>query len=318
MIKKRNLGKTRFQVSEIGLGGSQLGEKIIINNERDLGFGGMNDNTAKSIINEAISLGINVFDTADTYSLGSSELRLGSNLKKIRKNIFLCTKGGNMIIAPPKYDITYNNLIASLDRSLIRLQTDYVDVFQVHTPPKTEKEFNEIERVFREIKDEGKTKFCGISVGIKYDEGIEILNRDLVDTIQIYFSLIDEKPLKELLPLAKKKNIGVIVAEPLAQGLLTKKYKSGHIFPKYDSRSKDYPKKLLEKKLKRVKQFEFLINRERSLNQIALSYVLSRDEISTCIPGAKSLEQLKSNVASTEIKLDENELKMIKEIQEKW
>ena len=318
MIKKRNLGKTGIQVSEIGLGGFQLGEKTIINNERDLGFGGMSENTAKAIINQAVLFGINVFDTADIYSLGNSELRLGRNLKKIRDKIFLFTKGGNMIIAPPKYDITYNNLVASLDRSLLRLQTDYVDVFQVHVPPKTEKEFKEIERFFNHIKEQGKAKFCGISVGVRYDEGIEILHRDLADTIQIYFSLIDEEPLNELLPLAKKRNVGVIVAEPLAQGLLTKKYELGHIFPKDDLRSSDYSKELLEKKLRRVKQFEFLISKERSMSQIALSYILSRDEISTCIPGVKSVEQLSSNVNATNIKLDSNELKIIKEIQEKW
>ena len=318
MIKKRKLGKTGIQVSEIGLGGFQLGERTVINNERDMAFGGMDENAAESIIKEAIRLGINVFDTADIYSLGNSEVRLGKNLKTLRDKIVLLTKGGNMIITPPNYDISYNNLVASLERSLIRLQTDYVDLFQVHVPPKTEKEFLDVERVFKQIKNEGKARFCGISVGIRYSEGIEIIKRDLVDVIQIYFSLIDEKPLKELLPLAKKKNVGVIVAEPLAQGLLTNKYKPGHIFPKDDLRSNDYSKQLLEKKLKRVKQFDFLLKEKRTLNQVALSYILTRDEISTCIPGAKSVEQLRSNVLASNMKLDENELKMIAEIQEKW
>ena len=208
--------------------------------------------------------------------------------------------------------------MASIDRSLNRLQTDYVDLFQVHVPPKTEKEFADVEKVFNDIKSEGKAKYCGISVGIRYEQGKEIIKRKLADSIQIYFSLIDQKPLKELLPLAKKNNIGVIVAEPIAQGLLTNKYKIGHTFPKNDLRSNGYSKQLLEKKLKRVKQFNFLIKKNRTLNQAALAYVLSREEVSTCIPGAKSTEQLISNVTSSKIKLNQPELKKIEEIQVEW
>jgi aryl-alcohol dehydrogenase-like predicted oxidoreductase len=157
-----------------------------------------------------------------------------------------------------------------------------------------------------------------VSVGIRYDKGIEVINRKLADVIQIYFSLIDQIPLNELLPLAKKNNVGVIVAEPLAQGLLTNKYKPGHVFPKNDLRSSDYSKQLLEKKLQRVKQFNFLIKKDRTLNQAALAYILSRNEISTCIPGTKSIEQLRSNVSASNIILDKNELKMIEDIQDEW
>ena len=148
--------------------------------------------------------------------------------------------------------------------------------------------------------------------------GSEIIKRGIVDAIQIYFSLIDSKPLKELLPLAKKEGVGVIIAEPLAQGLLTNKYKKGHIFPENDLRSNIYSRELLEKKLKRVEQFQFLIKENRTLNQAALAYILTRNEISTCIPGSKSIQHLKSNIESVNVKLENSELKMINEIQEKW
>jgi len=318
MIKKRRLGKTEIYVSEIGLGGWQLGEPTIINNQPSTAFGGMDEKTALSIIRKAIELGINTFDTADIYSLGNSEYRLGKALKEYRSDVNIFTKGGNIMGNPAGHDISYHHLMASIDRSLNRLQTDYVDLFQVHVPPKTEQEFTDVEKVFNDIKSEGKSRHCGISVGIRYEQGKEIIKRKLADSIQIYFSLIDQKPLKELLPLAKKNNIGVIVAEPLAQGLLTNKYKIGHIFPKNDLRSSGYSKQLLEKKLKRVKQFNFLIKKDRTLNQAALAYILSKEEVSTCIPGAKSTKQLISNAISSKIKLNQPELKKIKEIQEEW
>ena len=318
MIKKRRLGQTKIYVSEIGLGGWQLGEPTIINNLPDTAFGGMDEKTALAIIRKAIELGINTFDTADVYSLGNSEYRLGKALKEYRSDVNIFTKGGHIVSNPTRHDISYHHLMASIDRSLNRLQTDYVDLFQVHVPPKTEKEFADVEKAFDDIKSEGKARYCGISVGIRYEQGKEIIKRKLADSIQIYFSLIDQKPLKELLPLAKKNNIGVIVAEPLAQGLLTNKYKIGHTFPKNDLRSNGYSKQLLEKKLKRVKQFNFLINKNRTLNQAALAYILSKEEVSTCIPGAKSKKQLISNVTSSKIELNQPELKKIKEIQKEW
>jgi len=318
MLEKRRLGKTDILVSEIGLGGFQLGEKTIINDNVNTSFGGMNEDNSISLIQKAVELGVNTFDTADVYSLGNSEYRLGKALKNFRDEVNIFTKAGNIISNPGQIDISYHHLMAAIDRSLERLQTDYVDLFQIHVPPQTEKEFAEIEKVFSEVKSENKSRYCGISVGIRYDMGLEIIRRGIADSIQIYFSLIDTDPLKELLPLAKKYNIGVIIAEPLAQGLLSNKYKVGHIFPSTDLRSNGYTTKLLEKKLKRVKQFEFLINENRTLNQAALAYILTKDEISTCIPGAKSIEQLESNILSKDIELNQIELNKINEIQNSW
>jgi len=318
MNNKRRLGKTDIVVSEIGLGGFQLGEKIIINNEANATFGGMSEKDAIELINKAVGLGINSFDTADVYGMGSSEYRLGKALKEIRKDVKIFTKAGNTFSNPAQRDISYHHLMASINRSLKRLQTNYVDLFQVHVPPKTEKEFSDVEKTFNEIRSEQKAKYFGISVGIRYEEGLEVIRRGIVDTIQIYFSLIDPKPLKELFPLAKKNNVGIIVAEPLAQGLLTNKYKIGHTFPKNDLRSGVYSKELIDKKLKRVNELNFLIKDNRSMNQAALSYVLSKEEVSLCIPGAKSIDQLLSNVKSSELKLEEFEIRKISELQKKW
>ena len=324
MINKRKLGKTDLFVSEIGLGGYQLGGLSRIN-DIPTAFGDMDEKTAISIINTAMELGINTFDTADFYSLGKSEIRLGKAVKKYRNQVNLFTKAGAVasysdIVSDTAVhiDLSYHHLMASVDRSLKRLGIDFLDVFQIHKSPQSEEDFQNIEKAFHRIKSEGKSRYCGASVGINYESGIELMKRGLVDTLQIYFSLIDPIPLNELLPIAKQEGVGIIVAEPLAQGLLTGKYTPDHVFSHSDLRSHIYDSNLLQKKLKRSQEFQFLINENRDASQVALSYVLSMDEVSTCIPGVKSVEQLKSNSLASEIKLSKEELEKIKSIQQRW
>tara|TARA_B100001559_G_C16436854_1_gene592521 strand:- start:143 stop:1111 length:969 start_codon:yes stop_codon:yes gene_type:complete len=320
MINKRKLGKTDLLVSEIGLGGYQLGGLSRIN-DIPTAFGDMDEKTAINIINAAMELGINTFDTADFYSLGKSEIILGKAVEKYRDKVNLFTKAGSVASYTDiafDIDLSYHHLMASIDRSLRRLGTDFVDIFQIHKVPQSEEDFQNIEKAFHRIKSEGKSRYCGASVGINYESGIELMKRGLVDTLQLYFSLIDPIPLNELLPLAKQEGVGIIIAEPLAQGILTGKYHPDHVFPHSDIRNHVYDSNLLQKKLKRSQEFQFLINENRNANQVALSYVLSRNEVSTCIPGVKSVEQLKSNFLASEIKLSKEELEKIKSIQQRW
>lgn len=316
MLKKRRFGKTKLLVSEIGLGCWQLGGLTTINKTATT-YGNVNEKTADKIIKQAIELGINVFDTADVYSLGNSERRLGKRLKHNRKNFHIFTKAGGVPTYsnenPFEIDLSYHHLISALDRSLKRLQTDYVDLFQIHTFPKNEEDFSNIEKAFETIKSENKARYCGVSIGREYDQGIELIERNLVDSLQIYFSLLDFGAIEKLLPLAKKNGIGIIAAEPLGQGFLTGKYKKNHNFSHTDIRNR-YPKKLIGRLIDQSKKFEFLKTKFRSLNQIALAYVLNRDEISTCIPGVKNTKQLKSNISS-KILLTQKEINQITKIQ---
>ena len=320
MIKKRKLGNTDLFVSEIGLGCYQLGGSSKIN-DIPIAFGDIDEKSATNIINEAMELGINTFDTADFYSLGKSESRLGNAVKQHRNEIHIFTKAGSVPSNSDTVfdiDLSYHHLMSSIDRSLKRLETDYVDLFQIHKSPQSEKEFRSIEKAFGEIKSEGKARFCGASVANRYQIGIELMKRGLVDTLQLYFSLIDPAPLNELFSVAKHEGVGIIIAEPLAQGMLTGKYKPDHVFPDLDIRNHSYDKNLLRKKLEKSQEFKFLVNEDRTASQVALSYVLSRNEVSMCIPGAKSIEQLKSNVLASELKLSEEELKKIESVQQEW
>ena len=320
MLKHKRLGKTSLQVSEIGLGCWQLGGLVTIGGVT-ITYGDFNEEDAYKIIDKSLDLGINCFDTADFYSLGGSERRLGKALKEKRSDVYIFTKAGYI----PTYtetkiseqDLSYNYLLSAIDRSLNRLGTDYVDLFQTHFAPQTEEDFKNIEKAFDKIKSENKAKYCGVSIGYEYEKGIELIERGLVDSLQIFFSLLDNKARTQLFPLAKKFNVGIIAAEPLAQGFLTGKYDHNTIFPKNDVRNR-IGKNDIENKVKKANDFQLLLNESKTMNQLEIAYILSHEEVSTCIPGVKTTEQLKSNVSSSEIKLTLDELEEIGNIQSKW
>ena len=320
MLKRRRLGKTSLQVSEIGLGCWQLGGELNINGVSTT-YGNVTKENAKAIVECALDFGVNTFDTADVYSLGQSERRLGEILKERRNDVYIFTKAGNVLTYTEttlsEWDFSDNYLISAINRSLKRLDTDYIDLFQVHIPPESEDDFRNVENAFEKIKSENKANYCGVSIGNQFEKGIELIERGLVDTLQVFFSLLDFNASKKLFSVAKKHNIGLIVAEPLAQGFLTGKYQKQTVFPKNDLRTR-FTRDEIKTKVEKANDFQIFVNENWTMNQIALLYVLSHDVVSTCIPGAKSVEQLKSNLTSHERKLYPNELEKIKEIQQKW
>ena len=318
MINKRQLGKTNLQISEIGLGCWPIGGLSSINNI-PITYGDLSEFSAKEILLNSFKMGVNVFDTADIYSLGNSEKRIGTFLKEFRSEIHIFTKAGFVpstnFPRPFELDLSYNHLSASLDRSLNRLKTNYVDLFQAHSPPQSNTDFEQLEKTFTKIKREGKALYCGVSIGNEYEKGIELIKRGLVDSLQIYFSLLNFQPILKLFPIAKKYGVGLIIAEPLEQGFLSGKYSVKHIFPKTDERSK-YKKIEISNKIELANKFNVLTNENRTLSQLSLAYILNKDEVSTCIPGAKSISQLRANCSSSSIKLTNDDLKIIKDIQQ--
>ena len=147
------------------------------------------------------------------------------------------------------------------------------------------------------------------------DIGIELIERGMVDALQLYYSIVDFEAENKILPLAKKNHIGIIASEPLAQGFLTGKYKKNFVFPQEDLR-RNIPKSEIIKRCTISKKLENISNESMSISQIALSYVLHREEVSTCIPSAKTIQQLVSNCNAAKIELTEKEISKIRYIQE--
>jgi len=311
-MKKRKLGKTNLMVSEIGFGCRSLGGKLTINGIGTT-FANLTFTNACKLINAAINSGITVFDTADSYSFGNSEKRLGEIIKGRRDDLQIFTKAGAIPSGDQnrtfEIDLSYNHLLAAVDRSLKRLHIEYVDLFQTHAVPTSELEIEDVSKAFDKMKAENKIRYCGISVGNSIQKGIEILEYDFIDCIQVSLSMINKDALEELIPKAKKKRIGIIINRPLSEGFLSS-FKIKKNRKKTDIRYRYSKNKLLEIS-KKINKLNFLKKEQFRLSQIALKYVLSKKEISTCIISSNTLKQLKANISSTEIPMKEKILKKI-------
>ena len=312
-MKKRKLGKTNLLVSEIGFGCRSIGGKKP--HEANTIFSDISKENAEQIIDFAIESGINTFDTSDSYSTGRSEIRLGESISKRRSDVYIFTKGGTEFLNETKTksrtNLSPEYLLNSLNNSLKRLQTDYVDLFQTHGIPKLE-DVEGIITAFEKIKSENKARYCGISIGNAISRGLELIDYDFIDCIQISFSLINRDALDELIPKCFKKGIGIIVSRPLNEGFLSDFIIKKHFFD-YDLR-KTYSEDRLNNFQKKLDSLKFLQKLNLPLPKIAISYILSNDMISTCIPSSNSIEQLSSNIQATNIEIDPELIKKINSI----
>ena len=223
-MKTRRLGKTGFEVSEIGLGTWQLGGD----------FGPVEDNDASAILSNAARLGVNFWDTADVYGNGLSEHRIGTFYGKPNGLVVATKVGRSSHLYPDKY--TKGGLRESLEDSARRLCVDQIDLAQLHCVPKDVLANGEIFEWLEEIKAEGLIKHWGASVETIAEARI-CLGHPGLATLQIIFNIFRQDAAKGLLDEAGEKDVGVIVRLPLASGLLSGKYSRDTEFSPSDHRS---------------------------------------------------------------------------------
>ena len=223
-MKYRTLGRTGLSVSEIGLG---CGGKFA--------YPETPEEDVERVANAALDLGVNFLDTGSNYGLGVSETRIGRLLKGRRGDFLLATKCGSRLMLEPgkapwvKRDFTYDGLIASVEDSLKRLQTDHVDLLQFHTATAAALEKNGEGLVaLQEMKKRGYARFLGASCD--GDIALQAIETGVLDAIQISFNVATQEPLEKILPAARKANIGVIVKEPLANVFFMRVPKPGADF----------------------------------------------------------------------------------------
>jgi aryl-alcohol dehydrogenase-like predicted oxidoreductase len=195
----RELGRTGFKVSEISFGAWAIGND----------WGKVDDSESLAALNRAVDLGVNFFDTADVYGDGRSE-KLLAELKKGRKEeIFIATKAGRRL--NPHIASGYNaeNITAFIERSLQNLQTDALDLVQLHCPPTEVYYFPELFGALDDLTQQGKIKNYGVSVE-KVEEAIKAIEFDGVKTVQIIFNIFRQRPADLFFDLAKKKKIGIL------------------------------------------------------------------------------------------------------------
>ncbi len=252
---------------------------------------GNNEQHAVSLIDKAIDVGINYLDTADLYDFGENEELVGKAIKHRRHDIVLATKAGNRWKEDKSgwtWDPSKKHIKEAVKQSLKRLQTDYIDLYQLHGGT-IEDNIDETIEAFEELKQDGLIRQYGIS-SIRPNVIKEYLSKSNIVSIMMQYSLLDRRP-EEWFSLINEHNVSVIARGPLAKGLLTEKPLSLKLKTEsYLSYTKDELKNLLM-------EFEN-IDSPLTMTEIALQYCLYEDVVGAVIPGASKLEQLLENAAA--------------------
>lgn len=281
------------KVSEIGLGAWQLGANTISN--------GMSEREAIAMVHSALEAGINFYDTAPNYGLGTSEERLGKAFRSVdRDSIVVNTKFGHTVQGGNDYSA--GHIRRSLEGSLKRLGFDYVDSLIFHNPPFEilDGSKNPHYEILEKLKEEGKIKAYGASVDT-YEEMKLFLDTTQGEVIEAFFNILHQDTAKGF-EQAIRQEIGLIVKIPLDSGWLSGKYSIDSTFEDIRSR---WSKSDLQTRAQLIEKVKSILNLdgEFSLAQAAMAFCLSYDAVSTVIPGNSSLAQLESNIESTRVQL---------------
>jgi aryl-alcohol dehydrogenase-like predicted oxidoreductase len=307
-MKQRSLGKSGLQVSVVGLG---------CNN-----FGGRTDlEASRTVVHRALDLGITLFDTADVYPVhggdrGSSEKILGQSLGNRRKDIVLATKFGmRMDQAGTQKGASRRYILAAIEASLSRLGTDWIDLYQLHTPDP----LTPIDETLRALEDcvrQGKVRYIGCSnlpawqlVEAQWTTRAVGLNS--IVACQYEYSLLVRDPERELLPVMQAYGIGLLPYFPLASGLLSGKYKkdnmpAGARLTESQALSERY---LTAANWRIVEQLEaFCVKRDCSLLELAFAWLAAKPAVSSVIAGATRSSQVEQNVKAINATLTPEDL----------
>jgi len=314
-MQTRPLGKCGLAASVLGFGGWAIG-----GNEHGNSLGPTDDAVSRAAIDAALEAGVTFFDTADVYGFGKSERLLGEALAAAgaRDRVVLATKVGADFTDPSHchnhYDAPY--LRAAIGRSLERLQTDRVDLLQLHDPPVHVIQDPAVHECLRALKAEGKARAVGVTLH-HTPEAVAAVAAGVYDTIQITVNVSNQWVARRILAPARAAGVGVIAREPLAQGYLTGKYKADHVFPAGDVRAA-WPashKAWLAELAERTRlYFHERRKVDKPLAAIALQFALQLEGVSTVITSMKSPAQVAQNLTALSLPpLSEGEMRWLRE-----
>src|SRR5437867_10214204 len=230
-MRFRTLGRTGLKVSEVGFGAWAIG-----GNDHGNSYGPTDDSVSIGAVRRAADLGCNFFDTADVYGWGHSEEILGEALKDHRQDVFLATKvGGDFYHGGVRMNFDAGYVAFALERSLKRLRTDHVDVYQLHNPPLPMMADPATYDVLDELQAENKVRHYGVSVHEPI-EAVMAIQTGKASVIQLPFNLFRQEWIDEVFPLAERYKVGLIAREPLANGFLAGTLGEDARFPAGDIR----------------------------------------------------------------------------------
>jgi len=319
-MEYKTLGNTGLLVSEICLGTMTFGGNAGIWEA----IGNLDQAGSDALVKASVNAGINFIDTADIYADGRSELLLGQSLKNLglqRSDVVIATKvAGRSGQGRNSVGASRGHILDSVEGSLRRLQTDYIDLYQIHTNDS----LTPIEETLQALDilvRQGKVRYIGCSnwqawkiakaLGIS-----ELKNFARFDTLQAYYSIAGRDLEREIVPLLESEKTGLLVWSPLAGGLLSGKFSRENQKPENSRRSEfDFP---LVDKERAWKILDAIAPIAKSHNcsaaRISLAWLLTRPFVTSVIIGAKRMDQLEDNIAAVDLKLSPQEVKVLDEV----
>ena len=300
-MQYRLLGRTGFNVSTISVGCWAIGGS----------WGKINDEESVAALHRALDLGVNFFDTADVYGDGHSE-RLLARLRKERSEPFyIATKAGRRLSPHVAGGYNRENLTAFVERSLVNLRVEALDLLQLHCPPTDVYYQPETFGVLDDLVRAGKLRHYGVSIE-RVEEGLKALEYPNVQSIQVIYNIFRQRPAERLFKECVRRKVGVLARVPLASGLLTGKLARNQKFEADDHRTFNRHGEAFDRgetfsgvdynlALDAVDALRPLVPPGATLAQWALRWILTEQAVTCAIPGVRRASQVEDNLAAAEL-----------------
>lgn len=300
-MQYRDLGRTGWKVSTVSFGAWAIGGS----------WGQVDDRQSLAALHKAIDGGVNFIDTADVYGDGRSE-RLVAQLRRERsEQIIVATKCGRRLSPHTAAGYNRENITAFVERSLCNLETDALDLIQLHCPPTDVYYMPEVFGVLDDLVRVGKLKYYGVSVE-RVEEALKAIEYPNVQSVQIIYNMFRQRPADRFLDEARRRQVGVLARVPLASGLLTGKLRADTAFEPDDHRNYNRHGEAFDQgetfagvdyavALEAVEQIRALVPAGASMAQMALRWILMHEGVTCTIPGAKRADQVAENVKAADL-----------------
>ena len=319
-MEYRPFGRTGWKISTISFGAWAIGGDA---------WGQTDDAASMRSLHKAIDLGVNFIDTADVYGDGHSE-RLVARLRRERSEaIIVATKAGRRLSPHVAAGYNRSNLTAFVERSLRNLETEALDLLQLHCPPPEIYGLPETFGILDDLVRAGKVRFYGVSVESVAEAAAAVAYRN-VQSVQIIFNMFRHKPAEQFFPLARERGVGILARVPLASGMLSGKLSRDTQFASTDHRhynrhgesfdqGETFSGVDYETGLRAVEELRALVPPGRSMAELALRWILMFPEVSAAIPGARNAAQTENNVRALELApLPASTLQRVREVYDRY
>jgi aryl-alcohol dehydrogenase-like predicted oxidoreductase len=300
-LKYRELGRTGWKVSEVSFGAWAIGGT----------WGTVDDQESLAALQRAVDLGVNFFDTADVYGDGRSERLLARLRRERRETLYVATKAGRRLNPHTAGGYNRENLTAFVERSLKNLETDALDLLQLHCPPTEVYYTPEVFGVLDDLTRQGKIRYYGVSVE-RVEEALKAIEYPGVQSVQIIFNLFRQRPSELFFSEAKRRRVGILPRLPLSSGMLAGKMTRATTFSADDhrtfnrqgesfNRGETFSGVDFEMGLQFVEELRPLVPAGMTLAEFALRWILMFDAVTCPIPGAKHPAQVTENARASDL-----------------